>query len=728
LRLLTKQAKRLEDRGWRVWYAEMFGQSFVDALDGSETEDKHHSQAIEWHWRTRRALIAIELETNQLKKRLQIGVIAQKDFDAKMAGFEATRAELFLAYFTIWARGNLKTTIARRVAVADACLSASAGVSGYALVIGGTKRKVRKTANAIDALLTKPPDAKGKGSNVYKYYPKLARVKRNKMGMSKGWTTDYINTEADYSFEFVGLDEGMAGANEEDIRPTFMLPDDIDNRKDSPVIAENNFQVFTTEVLPMRQWNTLVFYAQNLISRFAVMYRIWKQHARVLTNRLLTNPIPAVRDLKCETRTVNGMVKDVYVSGKPTWRAWTPQRIQEEIDTMGLPAFLRECQHEVEEDKVGLVLQNYDDTVHPISKSEFASIYGTRECPHRWFKYVFNDWARTKTKFHANAFGVLAASGASSRKPTGIFLFNPMSFPAASSPEDVAIRFLKSIKPTVYKDGRTFSWDELRDYAVQKIGIERLIHDETKLIQYRRSALADIIPALVSPILTAQNYVSFKGSHEQNSKGKMTGVLEVYRRTFGLPFQPANPGFDGGVDDINIVMKVDHSKAHPFRPGQMGYTNFFVVVDDDESQTPRMVKGMAVYPPMPYNDALTPDDLHDADLFRYQAQNCRRRDPYLTAAGEREGEILRLNDDFIKGLMFVFKDGVPQPNPLTHAEMVEEMIPKGFDLDTLRRRPDLDSAQAEMSHAFARQQAEKRLKPRSVEADEWGQVFVDERY
>ena len=702
-------AEELEALGWRIWYEVVFGQAFVDALDSVETDDKHHSQAIEWHWKTRRALIQIELETGQLKKQLRSGVISQEFFDEKVTEFEVVRSELYLAYFTIWARGNLKTTIARRVAVCDACLSASAGVGGYALVIGGTKRKVRKTANAIDALLTKPPDMKGKGSNVYRYYPKLASVKRNKMGMSKGWTTDYINTEADYTFEFVGLDEGMAGANEEDIRPTFMLPDDIDNRKDSDVIAENNFQVFTTEILPMRQWNTLVFYAQNLISRIAVMCRIWKQHARVLTNRFMTDPIPAVRNLVTETKTVGGIVKDIYVSGKSTWRAWTPQRIQEEIDTMGLPAFLRECQHEVEQDREGLVLQHYNDSIHVISKSQFAFVYGTREKPQKWNKRVFNDWARTKTKHHANVAGILTTSGQNSPLPGHLFLFDPMSFPTNTAPEDVAERLLTAISPVVRtRGGTSFTWKDLIRTTLLKeeSTLRRFIHDTTKYIEARRDVLADLLPDLVSPILQAQNYSEFRGSHEQSK----TGALAVYKKVFGLPFKATNPGGDGGVDLLNFVMRVDYGVDDPFRPGEKGYTTFHVVVDDDRSQEPVVINGVEVYPPVPYNDALTPDDLHDSDLFRYQCKNWRVRDPYLTAKGEHEGELLKLNDDFGNGLMMLFYDQLLPAAPLDFEETVEALTPERFRRESLLKESPYENGLTgaqEMTYIFHRDRAKK---------------------
>jgi hypothetical protein len=123
----------------------------------------------------------------------------------------------------------------------------------------------------------------------------------------------------------------------------------------------------------MRQSDTLVFFPQNLNSRYSVMYRIDSGQARVLTNRKPTAPIPAVIDLETETRTVNGIVQDVITSGTPTWDFYDIERCQQEINTIGLPAFLRECQHEVKQSKEGLILHNYDDNTHVISYSELPS-------------------------------------------------------------------------------------------------------------------------------------------------------------------------------------------------------------------------------------------------------------------------------------------------------------------------------------------------------------------
>src|SRR5262245_40001558 len=78
-------ARRLEARGWRAWYSEMFGSGFVKALAD------HHIQAIEWHWNT-----AI----------------------AKRNGEEIEHD----SYIAAWSRGHMKSTIARRVAIADAAI------------------------------------------------------------------------------------------------------------------------------------------------------------------------------------------------------------------------------------------------------------------------------------------------------------------------------------------------------------------------------------------------------------------------------------------------------------------------------------------------------------------------------------------------------------------------------------------------------------------------------
>ena len=195
-----------------------------------------------------------------------------------------------------------------------------------------------------------------------------------------------MNTSAGYVFHFIGLDEGVAGANVDDVRPTFIIPDDVDDREDSPVISQNRFDVLTRAIIPAKQWNTLFFFAQNLISRFSVLYQIWTQQVRVLANRYFTKPIPAVRNLVTTERTVNGIIKDIVISGNCTWRGWNLREVQNQIDAMTLPIFNLECQHEVKQSREGLMHKKYNDDVHPISYSQFASVYGSTDAWKDWYK------------------------------------------------------------------------------------------------------------------------------------------------------------------------------------------------------------------------------------------------------------------------------------------------------------------------------------------------------
>jgi hypothetical protein len=650
-------ASTLEAQGWRAWYAEIFGQSFVDALA------PHHQEAIEWHWESRMSLRRGE----------------KPDYNS---------------YFPIWSREHMKSAVARRMVVTDACLSVSPlnpfERGGYCLYVSRNKSMVLKHALSIESLIT--------SDRVKAYYPLLSEVKRNVQGGSKGWQATFLNTKADFVFHFSGMDEGLAGGNVEDWRVTMMCLDDIDGREDSPVISEHRFNTLTAEILPMAQDGTLVFFAQNLISRYSSMYRIQKGHARVLTDRKPTQPIKAFNNLVTDVQTVDGIVKDVIVSGEPTWHLFDLAKGQDRMNREGKPAFMRERQHEVEQDSEGLVLKNWNDKVHVIKLSDFARMYGTREIPQRWYKYVFNDWARTKTKYHANVAGIVAVSGQYERLPGCVFLFHPMSFPANTSPEDVARRLLAAISRTAPASGtrNRCDWDDLITSTLQKSNLEHYLSDTTELIQKRRSVLAKIIPPIVKPLLKIQNYKLFRGSHEQNK----TGALSVYRDVFGLPFIATNPGGDGGVDAINFLMKVDYSVDHPFRQTEKGYTNFFVVVNDEDFE---------------YNESLTPDDLHDSDLARHQFKNWRYRDPHLTVQGEKEGELLKMNDDFGNGLMMLFHDQSVKAAPLTGSEMVEEKIHPNLKASQIEK--DVEAGTRDRQGAMsARFQAinELKQKERSV--------------
>jgi hypothetical protein len=72
----------------------------------------------------------------------------------------------------------MKSTVARRIAVTDAALATSDKRGGYCLYLSCTKGKVEGHATSIETLIT--------SYAVRLWYPKLAAVRRNLQGNSKG--------------------------------------------------------------------------------------------------------------------------------------------------------------------------------------------------------------------------------------------------------------------------------------------------------------------------------------------------------------------------------------------------------------------------------------------------------------------------------------------------------------------------------------------------------------
>lgn len=83
----NQELRTLVDKGWRVCYAEWFGKkAFVDILA------PHHIEAIEWHW------------------------------ESRIAFLEGRKPD-YLAYFPVWPRGHMKSTLAEKMVVVDAMLA-----------------------------------------------------------------------------------------------------------------------------------------------------------------------------------------------------------------------------------------------------------------------------------------------------------------------------------------------------------------------------------------------------------------------------------------------------------------------------------------------------------------------------------------------------------------------------------------------------------------------------
>ena len=621
------QLKALVSKGWVATYTALFGQSFTDALAN------HHAEAIDWHW------------------------------NARLAFLKGEHPE-YLAYFPIWSRGHMKSSIAERMVVVDAILSITYKQPGYCLYLSRNKDKVQEHIANIETLLA--------SEKVRKICPSLSTPQRTEItNQQRRWTSSFLKTQANYAILGGTLESGLAGSRVEETRPTFIVPDDIDSREDSPVIAESRFRQLTTEILPMRQDNTLVFFAQNLISRFSVMYRIQTGQARVLTNRKPTEPVPAVIDLKTEVRTINGIPTDVYISGVPTWHIWDAQRIQDEINTEGLPSFLRECNHEVEASKEGVILYNYDDDVHVISESEFAAVFGSVDAWLTWRKKPGNDWARTKTDKHANVAAWLCKSSSDEALPNFTFLMHPMSFPADTAPEDVAERLISCLDPYAYKvRDEKVTWAELRKRTVRRIDADQYTKTIAEKIAYEHGELSKIIPKYSVPLLQRCNVQQGEMSHEQDT------VRKIYAGIYHLAMKATNPKKHGGTEDINRAMRVDRNEPHAFRPDAKGYTQWAMVVPDDKDRPYKEIDGRTIYHPRPYPTAMQTNDIVDSDLCRFQLNNARYQPPKLTTEGEVIDAPEKIYDDFFNLLQFFYVGNPLQGTSLTLDQKVKLIVPR----------------------------------------------------
>jgi len=614
----NKTATELELAGWETWWRTIFGDDLVDAFA------PHHREAVIWHWNSRMQQLA--------------GIKPKND-----------------AYFAPWSRGHLKSTLARRIAVADACLSKK----GYCLYVGGTDDKVKGHALSMESLIA--------SESIRKYYPTLARVRKSSQGSSKGWTQKFIYTDQGYIFHFVSLDKGVAGANIDNIRPTLIVPDDIDDRQDSPAVAQKRFEVLTTEVLPTKQEGTLFFFAQNVINRYSVMYRALKQTARILTNRFPTQPIPAIENLVTEERTVKGMVKDIVVSGTPTWHKYGLERAQEDIDVFGLDAFLAECQHEVDQNKQGLILPEWNEKVHIISWSQFQSVFGVRHIPHHWRKYVGHDWG----SIHPCVMSYVATSSANAVLPHIHFTWGITTFKQNTMPDETALALINRLMPMI---DTSILETQTKDTATRAIRaeVERWLQTE------------------------GANYDTWHMSHEART------VRDHYNITYGIPFAPCNPKAAGGVEQMRHFLRPDYSQPNPFKPGENGLAGWYFIVDDDQVEEARDDRGLK--------------------LLREQFPQWSWRNVGLTETGLQADKPMKVFDDIGNSLMMLFSHFSLGPTPYTAEEKQEMALSKGL------RREDIEKMapqQADYALILREWELKQQQKNNKLGNNHWSGEILD---
>lgn len=178
---------------------------------------------------------------------------------------------------------------------------------------------------------------------------------RNPLGASRGWRKDMIRTADGFNLVAVGWDVATRGIRLGEMRPDVILFDDVDGRLDTKATTEKKKTVLTQTFIPAGAPGLAVAFGQNVILADGLMDQLVTGTADFLTNRRVSF-VRAIEGLSIDFKENSDGTRVPFIaSGVSTW----PQRLTIAVlngflAAMGVRAFLREFQHDIEEASGGL--------------------------------------------------------------------------------------------------------------------------------------------------------------------------------------------------------------------------------------------------------------------------------------------------------------------------------------------------------------------------------------
>lgn len=431
------------------------------------------------------------------------------------------------AFLAIWARGMGKSANVEWAAIAEGALIGK----GYVLYVSGTQNLADGHVQSIRERL--------EGDEITKYYPHLGQPKVGKHGNQFGWRQDFLITSGGWAIRPIGLDVGVRGGRVGDLRPTLIIFDDVDDHSDSPLVVHNKLETIARSIIPAGTANTVILGAQNLIHRNSVFNQIVTRKTTLLSRRIVSGPFPAYLDVQIEHRQTDDGPRDLIVGGTPTWADFDQAACQKFLDDTTKEAFLAEYQHDFKASEQGRVIPEYDESLHVITWSQFAGVFGSNRIPTHWLCECGHDVGFTSS--HLSAWTWIATSAQNSRLPGLRFRYRGVTFNGTGVDEQAA-------------------------------AIKRLMWPDEKVQVWRMS-------------------------HEALSERK------TYREKYGLPFKACDSKKTAGLSQWNFFLQPDKTKPHPFhedRKGDdglyvLGCPSWFDVVDDDQLTTPRDDRGLMIH-------------------------------------------------------------------------------------------------------------------------------------
>lgn len=533
----------------------------------------------------------------------------------RVAGIEVPE-EMPRAALLCLGRGLGKSAMLEGVSLAE---GAHFGRS-FGLYVSSTQKKCEEHLQTARGLI--------ESSEVARYYPGLAEPLVGKFGNQRGWRAEALYTKSGFTLIAASLEQGVRGLRDMELRPTFIMLDDIDERDDSPRTKEEKFETITKDILPMLAPFGLAFFAQNKIYDGSIMDDTLK---RKLDWYHLRHEVGVVNTFQDDLEIKKIDARPIIVAGTPNWDRINRQVAQDMLNKAGEDAFWRECQNITAPRADQLVWTGFSERLHVISWDQFRAVIGSDRIPSDFDLHAGYDAGATGPEKHPAVFGVAAVAPESSPLRDNVFLFYEFVADAAQDEHDMA---------------RALVADLAQLCAHYAIGLAaKILADsyqpdlpEQTAWELRRRAGA-MIP-----------FKSFRGSHEAKSERR------TFNNKWGLSVTAGDSSKTAGLSQLRFYLKPEDRK-HPFKPHVIGQPTIYLVAASDQLSVARNRFGM--------------------QRTRWEAANLKW-DVNITA---RDVPTKFGDDatDCVKHVLSQFKVGAP----LTDRQRLESLLPRSLQQQNL---------------------------------------------
>jgi len=565
-------------------------------------------------------------------------------------GWQIQRGKLPTPPACLWIvnRGGNKSTSAAGLAVALGALQRRK----FGLVITRTETQGDTHIRRVGSMLL--------GSEVGKYYPDMARPQVreiNKRNVQSAWNRTQLTTDAGWTLQSFSLQAAQRGVGLEEYRPDFLWLSDIDDERDGIGMVDTLLNAFAASVLGTRSADCVTIFDQNLIHRDSVLNRIRTRKTDVLSDRLTIGPVPAVQQPQYERRNDRWYI----TLGQASWDGLNLPSCEAILNTVGMDAWEREYQHNVNLAYADSVYGMWSEPYHIITRSEFAAYFerhhlpchdehGNWRLPARGRIVMAQDWGNNPNHPCANRWAWRPPEGFGHEVAGDVFFYRERCWPRYPAVENDDRKHPSPMTVGQAIQDIEAPWDEAGRLADGSLRMEWRVasHERPEIV---RGYLVDLPMTGRPPLAFAQI----------NTSRARDGILRM--RDF---------------------LTVDESKPHPFRSYPAGHPDaglplkgkprvFFVVADEqgalywdtDTSQ-------LAVKPAY---------DEEGQARTRFEYPNFRKPD---TEAGAERRDPPKIDDDMIDCDRAIAGDLFPTIQAMSQTERIESQIPEEFSWEAVQ--------------------------------------------